>query len=139
MSKIRLVAYLVAASLSGCGHPQAPLTPSAPHGGILVKLADGRSVAEVVRRDAPDKPGRTQLFVYYYDADLKPMTPAPTAATLKPKGRGARSVELKPTGDPDPSKAGELASDPFEATGDVSGELSATIGGKPVAAVINLR
>jgi hypothetical protein len=111
----------------------------APHGGTLVKLPDGRTSAEIVRQDAADRPGQTRLLVYYYDADLKPMAPPPTAATLKPKAKGLAPVELKPTGDPDPAKAGELGSSSFQADGDVAGELSTTIGGKSVTAAISVR
>jgi hypothetical protein len=139
MTKARLAACLLAASLAGCGRSQPSLSPTAPHGGTLVKLPDAQASAEVVRQDAPDRPGQTRLLVYYYDAGLKPMTPAPTAATLKPKGRGAPPVEFKPTGDSDPARAGELASPSFQADGDVAGELSTTIGGKPVTITINIR
>jgi hypothetical protein len=139
MTKARLAACLLAASLAGCGGDRPPLSPTAPHGGTLVKLPDGQASAEVVRLDAADTPGQTRLLVYYYHADLKPMTPPPTAATLKPKARGLAPVELKPTGDPDPAKAGELGSPSFQADGDVTGELSTTIGGKPVTITINIR
>jgi hypothetical protein len=139
MTKARLAACLLAASPAGCGQSQPSLTPMAPHGGTLVKLPDAQASAEIVRQDAPDKPGRTRLLLYYYGANLKPMTPAPTSATLKPKGRGVPQVELKPTGDPDPARAGELASPSFQADGDVAGELSTTIGGKPVTVTISVR
>jgi hypothetical protein len=139
MRKSARAACILAACLAGCGQTQIPLTPKSPHGGALVKLPDGRAVAEIVRQDTADKPGQTRLLLYYYDAELKPMTAAPTAATLKPKGRGATPVEFKPTGDADPAKAGELASSTFQADGDVAGEISAIIDGKPVAVAISIR
>jgi hypothetical protein len=139
MTKARLAACLLAASLAGCGPSQPSLTPRAPHGGMRIRLPDGQTSAEIVRQDAPDKPGQTRLLVYYYDAELKPLTPAPTAATLKPKGRGVPPVEFKPTGDPDPARAGELGSSSFQADGDVAGDLSTTIGGKPVTITISVR
>ncbi len=139
MTKIERAACLLAATLAGCGGPPPSLGPPSPHGGSLFRLTDGRSTVEVVRRDAPDKPGQARLSLYFFDPGLKPKVPGPTVATLKPKERGARPVEFKPTGDADPARAGELAAAPFEAPGDVAGELSATVDGKPVTATINVR
>ena len=131
--KARLIACLIAATLAGCSssEPSLPIV-KAPHGGTLRTLPGGSGNVEVVRDDPTDKPGQTVITAYYYDAEMKPMSPTPGSASLRSRDRKVGTVALKPAGD-------ALASDPFAANGGIDGELSATIGGKPVAVAISLR
>ena len=132
-------ACLIVAALAGCGSPAPSLGLKPPHGGTMFALTDPKGSVEVVRQDVADKPGQSRIFLYYYGPELKPMTPTLTVATLKPKERGASLITFKPTGDADPARAGELASDPFPSADDVAGELSATIDGKPTVVNVNVR
>ncbi len=137
MTKTHRAASLLALTLTlaGCGESQPTLGPRPPHGGSLFKLSGQPGSVEVVLQDAEGAPGRSRLLLYYLDAEMKPATPAPAAATLTPKGRDAGPVEFKPV---DGAEAGELASLPFPTGGEVVGELTATLNGKPVKAVINV-
>ena len=139
MKLARLLAISIASILAGCSQPQAPLSPRAPHGGMLFSLPDATGSVEVARQAVADKPGVTRLYLYCLDADMKPMTPSPTAAALKSRGRGARSFDFKPSSDSDPSKAGALESPDLPDQGDIDGELSVTINGKPVTLSIGIR
>jgi len=139
MRPSRLLYVLPVASLAGCSTGPPEIMPKAPHGGAIVALPGNPNSIEVLRQESPDHPGKARLLVYGLDADLKPLTPAPTSATLKPRGRRVKSLELRPTNDSDPSRAGELATEPFEDPGEVSGELTITIGGKPASVEIGVR
>jgi hypothetical protein len=140
MTRLFLAAiFLIATSLAGCDSPRPNLPPAPPHGGTAFPLPQGKGFVEALRQDAPDQPGRTQLVIFFLDADCKPLASAPTAASFLPKGRKAAPVALKPTGDTDPSKAGALASAPFSDPGDIAGVLSATIDRQPVAISISIR
>jgi hypothetical protein len=134
-----LTAFLLAATVVGCGPPKPNLPPPLPHGGLAFPLPEAKGFVEALRQDAPDQPGRTQLVIYFLDAECKPLASEPAAATFKPKGRGASPVVLKPLGNADPSKSGGLASAPFADPGEIVGELSVTIEGKPVSVPINIR
>ncbi|HEY2157461.1 MAG TPA: hypothetical protein VGH33_17665, partial [Isosphaeraceae bacterium] len=68
----------------------------------------------------------------------KPLSPAPSDVRLRLQGAGKKSIDLKPADDPDPAKSGGLAAAVPDG-GDVSGELSAKVGGKPITAAINTR
>ncbi len=129
---------VVAAGLVGCG-PEPVVVPTAPHGGTLAGLPEGLGRVEVVRQEASGKPDQSRLILYFLGPDGKPIAPAPTAAQLKPKERRAKAIDFKPAGDADPAKAGALESPPLEAVGDIAGELSSTIGGKPVRVTISIR
>ena len=129
---------MLAAGLAGCGAERV-VVPAAPHGGTLVGLPDGLGRVEIVRHGAPDKPDQARLLLYFFGPDDKPITPAPTSATLKPKERQGKAIAFKPAADTDPSNAGALESPPLDTGGDIAGELSSTIGGKPVRVPINIR
>ena len=128
----RLMACLIAATFAGCSTEPTLAIPKAPHGGTLRPLPGRPGSVEVVRADQDDKSGRTVLTAYYYDAEMKPMAPIPDSATWKSKDRRAGTIALKSTGD-------ALVSAPFAASGGIDGELSATIGGKPVSVSISVR
>jgi hypothetical protein len=130
---------LLTMSFAGCDSPRPILPPPPPHGGTAFPLPQGKGFVEALRQDVPDKPGLTQLVIFFLDADCKPLASAPTAASFLPKGRKAAPVALKPTGDTDPSKAGALASAPFSDPGDIAGVLSATIDRQSVAISISIR
>jgi hypothetical protein len=115
------------------------LPPPPPHGGTTFPLPDGKGFVEALRQDAPDHVGQTRLVIYFLDMECKPLRSAPTAASFRPRGRGAATIALKPIPDAGPSKAGALASTPFEDPGDIAGMLSATIDGKPVSIAISIR
>ena len=129
---------MLAAGLSGCGAERV-VVPAAPHGGTLVGLPDGLGRVEIVRHGAPDKPDQARLLLYFLGPDDKPITPAPTSATLEPKERQAKAITFKPAAGTDPSNAGALESPLLDTGGDIAGELSSTIGGKPVRVPINIR
>jgi hypothetical protein len=94
---------------------------------------------EILRQDAPGQVGQIQLVIYFVDTECKPLPSAPTAAHFQPRGRRTATIALKPTQDADPSKAGGLASTPFDDPGDIVGMLSATIDSKPVSIAISIR
>jgi hypothetical protein len=131
--------FFLATSMSGCDSPRPMLPPPPPHGGTAFPLPQGKGFVEALRQDVPDKPGLTQLVVYFLDAECKPLAPASTAASFLPKGRRPAPIALKPTGDTDPTKAGGLASAPFSDPGDIAGTLSATISSNPVSISISVR
>jgi hypothetical protein len=130
---------VIAATLAGCGRAEPVIGPTAPHGGTLAGLPDGLGKLEIVRQDVSGKPDQARLLLYFLDPDGKPMTPAPTVATLKPKEPRGKAIGFKPTSVADPSKAGGLESTLFVTGGDISGELSSTIGGKLISVTITVR
>jgi hypothetical protein len=125
--------------LAGCNGAKPSLPPAPPHGGTAFPLPEGVGFIEALRQDAQDRPGRTQLVIYFLDAQHKPITPSPVDASFKPRTRGGSPVALKPTGDADASRTGGLASDPFDDPGEIVGEISATLDGKPVTVAISVR
>lgn|GEM_PF-6664529 len=138
--RIRLAfPVLIAATFAGCSGAEPVLAPPTPHGGTLATLPEGQGELEIVRSEVSGKPAEVRLMLYFLDADNKPITPAPTAATLKLKAPRGKAVNFKPTEDADPSKAGALESASFAAGGDISGELSLTINGKPVKVSMSVR
>jgi hypothetical protein len=139
MKLIHSLVILTVSLLAGCTQPQAPLSRIAPHGGMLIGLPDTTGSVEVARQAVADKVGITRLYLYGLDADMKPMTPMPTAASLKSRGRGGKSFDFKPSSDTDPSKVGSLESPDLPDQGDIVGELSVTINGKPVTLPISIR
>jgi hypothetical protein len=135
-----MVICLLTATLAGCTPSQPKLVPTSPHGGTLFVFPEGNGRLEVVREDNPDKPDKVQITVYFLDEAFKPLDPMPTAVSFKPKApKNAPKVELKPTADADPAKASGLASPPLDNSEPVAGEISATIGGKPITIPINIR
>jgi hypothetical protein len=131
--------FILTTFLAGCDSPRPVLPPPPPHGGTAYPLPQGTGFVEAVRRDATDKPGMTQLVIYFLDADCKPRTSPSTAASFMPKGRRAAPIALNPTGDTDPSKAGGLASAPFSDPGEIVGVISATVESKAVSIPISIR
>ena len=140
MTRASLTTILcLAACLPGCGGQSPVLPPPPPHGGTAFPLPEGKGFVEVLRQDAPDQAGRTQLVIYFIDPESKPFGSPPTAASFLPRGRKAATIALKPTQDTDSSKSGGLASPPIDEPGDIVGTLSATIDSKPVSVAINIR
>jgi hypothetical protein len=139
MTRASLSAVFLATTLAGCGSSSPTLPPPLPHGGMAFPLPEGKGFVEALRQDVPDKPGQTQLVVFFLDPERKPLPSATTAASFLPKGRGAKAVALKPTEDADPAKAGGLASATFTDPGEISGTLSATVESKPVSIAISVR
>ena len=135
----RRAIFLVAASLAGCDQRDSMLPPHPPHGGTAFPLPEGKGFVEVLRHDTPDQAGRTQLVIYFVDSECRPLRSAPTAASFHPRGPRAAKIALKPTHDADPSKAGGLASTPFDDPGDIVGMLSGTIENQPISIAISIR
>jgi hypothetical protein len=133
------VVFLLGTVLAGCDRARPTLPPPPPHGGMAFVLPGGKGFVEVLRQDLPDQPGQTQLVVYFLDAGCNPLRPPATAASFRPRGRGAAPVAIKSTGDTAPSDAGRLASAPFRDPGEIVGVLSATIESTPVSVAISLR
>jgi hypothetical protein len=139
MRLVYLFAVLVATILGGCAANQTPISPRTPHGGMLLALPDSPNSIEIVRQEVVGKPDSSRLILFYLDADQKPLTPAPTAATLKLRGRGARSIDFKPSSETDPSRAGGLESAEIPERGGIDGELSTNVNGKSVALAVSVR
>jgi hypothetical protein len=131
--------FLLCGLAAGCGAPRIDLPPAPPHGGTAFALPEGKGFVEVVRQDAPEKPGLTRLVIYFLDAERQPLRSISKAVSFKPKGRNAAPVALKPVEGTDPTKEGELASDPFRDPGEIVGVLLATIENQPISIAINLR
>jgi hypothetical protein len=130
---------MAAGSLCGCERPTTPLLPPPPpHGGAAFAVP-GKGFVEVVRKDAPDGVGKTQLVVYFLDEACKPLASAPSEASFQTRGRGSVRIALKPAQDADPATAGGLASAPFDDPGEITGMLSATIDRAPVSIPITMR
>ena len=68
------------------------------------------------------------------DASIVPML-----ATNWTTSADGKAITFKPAADADPSNAGALESPQIDTSGDIAGELSSTIGGKPVRVPINIR
>ncbi len=140
MKLFPVVACVFGAFVMGCGRLEPTITrPQAPHGGTIVGLPNGLGNVEVVREAVDGKPDESKLFLYFIDAGGKPIVQAPTAANLKPKERRVAAVSFKPAAGTDSSKMGALESSSVRAGGDISGELSTVIAGKPVAVIVNIR
>jgi len=140
MRFVARAACLAVAALVGCGRSEPVLPqPKAPHGGTVVTLPGGLGNAEFVREDVPGTPLQTKLFIYFINSDGKPIAAAPTTATLKLKERRTTPVSFKLSPAADPATVGALASAPFTINGDIAGELTATVGGKPVTVSVNVR
>jgi hypothetical protein len=135
----RAFAAVIIATLAGCGRTEPVIGPTAPHGGTFAGLPEGLGRVEIVRQEVSGRPDQARLVLYFLDPEGKPITPAPTGASLKTREGRGNAVVFKPSGDADPTKAGGLESPPFGAGGDISGELTSTIGGKPVSVTINVR
>ncbi len=134
-----LPALLVASGLVGCSSTQAPLIPKAPHGGMIFDLPGGAGSVEVVRRPIEDQPGRIRPCLYYFDAAMNPKAPPPAVATLKLRGRKGGSVEFRPPSAADPAGVGMLEGPNLPDAGDIEGELTATVDGKPTTVSISVR
>jgi hypothetical protein len=139
MRALALSVFLLASIPPGCNAPSVTLPPAPPHGGTAFALPEGKGFVEVLRQDAPERPGLTQLVVYFLDPECRPLASASSAVSFQPKGRDAATVALKPIGGVDPAKAGGLASAPFRDPGEIVGLLSTTIENKPVSVAINMR
>jgi hypothetical protein len=133
------VALVFAVVLPGCGAPAVSLPPPPPHGGTAYTLPHGKGFVEVVRRDATDRAGRTELVVYFLNAERKTLPSAASNVSFAPKERNAAALKFQPIGVADSADAGGLASAPFDDSGEIVGLLSATIDGETVAISVNLR
>ena len=140
MKMVRLAAGVVVACAVGCGRSEPTIvTPPAPHGGTIVGLPDNLGNVEVVRAEGASAPGQAKLFLYFLDSGGKAMAPAPTSATLKPKGRGAAAVNFKPATGGEPTQVGALESGSFAVDGDVVGELTTRVANKAITVTLNVR
>jgi hypothetical protein len=131
--------FVFALILAGCGSTSINLPPPPPHGGTAYTLPDGKGFVEVVRQDATDHPGQTQLVVHFLDAKQKSISSSVTNVSFAAKERKAAPIAFKPVTTADPARAGGLASAPFADPGEVAGLLSVTIDGKNVSVAVNLR
>jgi hypothetical protein len=132
MTRLHLSIALLLAGLAGCEQAVPPGTKT-PHDGTLVVLPDNQGFVEVLKRTDPSKEGQTQVVFFFLDESRKPMKPAPDTANLKLQTAGARPIELAP-GD-ESSMVGPASPD----AGEVSGTLSATVGGKSITVPIRAR
>jgi len=131
---------LTLALLTGCdGGPPVPKPgPATPHNGTLVSLPEDGGFVEIVKEPDSGKKDRAKILAYFLDSSRNPITTV-SAVTLKSKATGNKPIELKPTGDADPAKAGGMATPSLPDVGEIDGELTATIAGKPVTIPLNVR
>jgi hypothetical protein len=131
MSMRMLFTALLAAVLAGCGSGGPAPGQLPPHGGTLLSLTGADGFVEVVRDGS-------RVVVYFLGPDRKPIATAPTDVRLTLQGKGEKPLDLKPMADPDPAKSGGLAAAAPD-DGDISGTLTAKVGGKVASAAINVR
>lgn len=141
MARATLRLCIVAATccLAGCGQTQIVLPPPPPHGGTAFPLPDGKGFVEVLRHDDSDQPSQTQLVIYFMNPECKPLPSVPTSVSFQTRGKSATRIAFNPTSDSNPATAGGLASINFANTGEIAGQITATIDNKPVAIPINIR
>ena len=131
---------VLAVLISGCGGPSISRPgPTSPHNGTLVDLPEGRGFAEVLKQPASGKAGQLKVVVYFLGPDRGPMTPAPSAVTIKGSATGNKPVKLEPPGAGDPANAGGFASPPMADRGELDLELAATVGGQAVTVPVSVR
>jgi hypothetical protein len=130
---------IIAAGSPGCTLQELALPPPPPHGGTAYSLPARTGFVEVVRQEAPNRPGQTQLVIYFMDTECKPLRSPPAKAIFEPRGKKAAKIALTPIAVSEPAKAGGLASAPFVDPGDLVGLLSATIDHKPFSISISIR
>ncbi len=144
--------------LTGCGQdapsPAVPVgTTTGPHGGIAVPLPDGAGYAEILlEKEGPSK-GKSRaaakgvkprFVVFFLNPDRNgPASPAPGEAQLKvnlPTGSTASVVLTASPKTDDPSGSARFLSEPGDYDYDeLSGELSATLGGQASSVTFALR
>ena len=122
----------------GCGTASPPAGPNvaATHGGNLLTLPGGKGFVEfAVEGPAAAKAARnpkSQVVAYFLKADGSgSLETTPSDVSFTPEG--GSSIALKPGRDA--SKTGRYESDPGQSLApgrEVSGELSASIGGETV-------
>lgn len=148
---VSIVGLVTLVALAGCGGSEAPketIPVAPPHGGQLVKLPNDLGLVEVVLRPSGATPGQasriratepgTQITAYFLGPDGSgPIDPSPFDVRLTIEtGRGTQVIDLKPAaGSPDVAFVSE--SIPFGH--DLSGELSARIGGQLATATLVVR
>ncbi len=115
--------------------------PRAPTAALSSALPDGQGYVEILEQTAPiqGKKSQSRVVAYFLDSSRKPLASTPTAFSLNVPSAGTALIELKPTGDADPAKAGGLATSPIPDRDGLSGDLSATIDGKAVTVPIDVR
>ena len=134
-----LTAALILAILAGCDGPPNPKPgPATPHNGSLVALPDGLGFVEILKEADPARRGQSKVVAYFLDPSKNPLA-AVTTVSLKSQASGGKAVDFKPAGDAGPAKAGAMISSSFSDRGEVEGDLTATIGGKPITVPINVR
>jgi len=131
MTRIGWIALGLAVGLAGCAGDGSHKVPPPAHGGTLVELPDRKGHVEVVKRDAPGQAKASQVVLYFLNSSSTPMDPPPTAATLKL--RGGKPIDFKS------AEGGSMEAGPIPNLGDLEGELTATIDGKPITVPLGRR
>jgi hypothetical protein len=146
---LRTLTLTLAPTIIGAGCGQSLGTPAVhtaegtitgPHGGSAIPLGDIQGYAEVVldRTGAiPGKAGGVRINVYFLTQDLtKSLSPVPTDVTVKAVPPDGESVTL--TLKHEPVQGKEIDKDRFVSPpgnfdyDELRGEVTATVGGKPV-------
>jgi len=130
--------FLVVGMLSGCGGGPPSTSnagPPPPHSGNLKTMPGGKGYVEIVKKDAPSStaPMTGEVSFYFLKEDgATPYSPAPSTGTLTV---GKKKVTLQPAGDGLATPNGP----PLFAKGDVDGNLSVELDGKPVTIPLGVR
>jgi hypothetical protein len=141
--KTTLLLTLPVLWLQGCGSSTPTTGPNvaAVHGGNLLTLPGGKGYVEflVEPGEGTAKTKKSKAVAYFLKVDSSgPLDPAPSDVTFTPEG--GSSVTLKSDGGV--LKSGRYASDAglaLAAGRDVTGELSANVGGDVVRVAILAR
>ena len=139
-----LVAILstLAASGSGCGsgtnNAGTPSNVVAVHSGTILPMPDGRGFVEILIRSQSDNTKPTgkgasgRVIAYFLNKDGSgPSDPAPTDVTYSPAD--GKPYKMTPIAESAPKSAGfQTEVGPFSPGRELSGELSASLGGEAV-------
>jgi hypothetical protein len=134
-----LASFVFAVFSTGCDQSRSVLPPPPPHGGTAFPLPQGKGFVEILKLDAPEKPGQTRLVIYFMDAERQPLLSAPISASFQPRGKKAAKISLAATGDSEPSNGSRLASALFTDPGELIGTLSAKINGELLSIAVSIR
>ncbi len=134
MKRALLLPLAFALTASGC-EPTPNLGPKAPHGGTILPIPEGKGSLEFVKKGSEGEDGKVVFLAYFYGPDDKPLAPPPASASFTPTAKGAKPIEMKPSGSSDEAFSSAAIAD----SGEVDGSVTAIVDGKPVAIPVKIR